>query len=54
MKSFLKKICEKEEADVDENSLTLISKSSEGSVRDALSILDQAIITYNLIHSVKI
>ena len=48
MKSFLKKICEKEEADVDENSLTLISKSSEGSVRDALSILDQAIITYNL------
>jgi len=48
MKSFLKKICEIEEADVDENSLTLISKSSEGSVRDALSILDQAIITYNL------
>ncbi|WP_440679175.1 DNA polymerase III subunit gamma/tau [Candidatus Pelagibacter sp. HIMB1517] len=48
MKSFLKKICEKEEADVDENSLTLISKSSEGSVRDALSILDQAIITHNL------
>ena len=48
MKSFIKKICEKEEADVDENSLTLISKSSEGSVRDALSILDQAIITYNL------
>lgn len=48
MKSFLKKICEKEEADVDENSLTIISKSSEGSVRDALSILDQAIITYNL------
>ena len=48
MKSFLKKICDKEEADVDENSLTLISKSSEGSVRDALSILDQAIITNNL------
>ena len=48
MKSFLKKICDKEEADVDENSLTLISKSSEGSVRDALSILDQAIITHNL------
>ncbi|EMH80872.1 DNA polymerase III, subunit gamma/tau [alpha proteobacterium HIMB114] len=48
MKSFLRKICDKEEADVDENSLTLMSKSSEGSVRDALSILDQAIITYNL------
>ena len=48
MKLFLKKICDKEKADVDENSLTLISKSSEGSVRDALSILDQAIITHNL------
>ena len=48
MKTFLKKICDKEKADVDENSLTLISKSSEGSVRDALSILDQAIITHNL------
>ena len=49
MKLFLKKICDKEEADVDENSLTLISKSSEGSVRDALSILDQVIITHNLL-----
>ena len=48
MKTFLKTICDKEKADVDENSLTLISKSSEGSVRDALSILDQAIITHNL------
>ena len=48
MKLFLKKICDKEKTDVDENSLTLISKSSEGSVRDALSILDQAIITHNL------
>ncbi len=48
MNSFLKKICEKEKAEVDENSITLISKSSEGSVRDALSILDQAIITHNL------
>lgn len=49
MKSFLEKICEKERAEVDDNSLSLISKSSEGSVRDALSILDQAIITYNFL-----
>ncbi len=48
MKTFLKKICEKEKVEFDDNSLTLISKSSEGSVRDALSILDQAIITHNL------
>jgi len=48
MKDFLSKICEKEKADVDDNSLSLIAKSSEGSVRDALSILDQSIITYNL------
>src|SRR5210317_863166 len=48
MKDFLFKICEKEKADVDDNSLSLIAKSSEGSVRDALSILDQSIITYNL------
>ena len=49
MKSFLKSIAEKEKAEIDESALTVISKSSEGSVRDALSILDQAIITNNLI-----
>ncbi len=48
MTYFLKEISQKEDADVDDNSLKLISKSSEGSVRDALSILDQVIITYNL------
>ena len=48
MKSFLKSIAEKEKAEIDESALTVISKSSEGSVRDALSILDQAIITNNL------
>ncbi len=48
MTHFLKEISKKEESDVDDNSLRLISKSSEGSVRDALSILDQVIITYNL------
>jgi len=49
MTNFLKKICDKEKVEVDDNSLGLIAKSSEGSVRDALSILDQAIITHNLV-----
>ena len=48
MKTFLKSIADKEDAKIDDDSLTIIAKSSEGSVRDALSILDQAIITYNL------
>ena len=48
MNIFLNQIAQKEKADIDSNSLSLISKLSEGSVRDALSILDQVIITYNL------
>tara|TARA_B100000963_G_scaffold332322_1_gene323749 strand:- start:1793 stop:3460 length:1668 start_codon:yes stop_codon:yes gene_type:complete len=49
MTSFLEKISHKENASIDNNSLSLIAKSSEGSVRDALSILDQVIITHNLL-----
>ena len=49
MTSFLTQISQKEKADIDNNSLRLISKSSEGSVRDALSILDQVIVTHNLL-----
>jgi len=49
MTSFLTQISKKENADIDNNSLRLISKSSEGSVRDALSILDQVIITHNIL-----
>ena len=49
MTNFLNEITLKEKADIDNNSLKLISKSSEGSVRDALSILDQVIITHNLL-----
>ncbi|MEK9717172.1 MAG: DNA polymerase III subunit gamma/tau, partial [Pelagibacteraceae bacterium] len=48
MIGFLRKISNQESAKIDEKSLALIAKSSEGSVRDALSILDQVIITYNL------
>ena len=49
MVSFLKKISEKEKAKIDEKALLLIAKASEGSVRDALSILDQAISTFNVL-----
>ena len=49
MVSFLKKISEKEKAKINEKALLLIAKASEGSVRDALSILDQAISTFNVL-----
>ena len=39
--NYLKSICVKEEITIDEVSLKQISLSSEGSMRDALSILDQ-------------
>src|SRR5210317_56629 len=48
MKNFLRTIVEKEKGNVHDKALSLIAKASEGSVRDALSILDQAIITFNL------
>ncbi len=40
----LKKICDKENAKVSDDGLALISRAAEGSVRDALSLLDQAIV----------
>ncbi len=49
MVSFLKNISEKEKAKINEKALLLIAKASEGSVRDALSILDQAISTFNVL-----
>jgi len=48
MQEFLKEIATKEYARIEDKALAIIAKSSEGSVRDALSILDQAIITFNL------
>ncbi len=36
-------ICDKEKVEIDHEALSLISRASEGSVRDALSLLDQAI-----------
>ncbi len=40
----LANICEKENADVERDGLTAIARAAEGSVRDALSLLDQAIV----------
>ena len=43
LSKHLKSITEKEKVLIDEGSLNLIVRSSDGSVRDALSLLDQAI-----------
>ncbi|PHS23026.1 MAG: DNA polymerase III subunit gamma/tau [Robiginitomaculum sp.] len=42
--AHLQNICEKEGAEVAPDGLALISRAAEGSVRDALSILDQALV----------
>jgi DNA polymerase III subunit gamma/tau len=42
---FIKKIKDKENGNVSDDSLKLIVKISEGSVRDALSLLDRALLT---------
>ncbi len=44
---YLKDIALKEEKDVEDNAIKLIVKLSEGSVRDALSLLDRATISNN-------
>ena len=49
MVNFLKDIATKEKAKVNEKALMLIAKAAEGSVRDGLSILDQAISTFNVL-----
>jgi DNA polymerase-3 subunit gamma/tau len=42
--AHLQKVCEAESAQVDDEGLRLIARAAEGSVRDALSLLDQAIV----------
>ena len=44
LSDHLKKICAQEKAKVSDEGLALISRAAEGSVRDALSLLDQAIV----------
>ena len=43
LNAHFKRIAETEGAQIDEDALTLISRAAEGSVRDGLSLLDQAI-----------
>jgi len=43
---YLQGICEKENATVEREGLLMIARAAEGSVRDALSLLDQAIIQH--------
>ena len=44
----LKKIADKENGKISEKAIRLIARTSEGSVRDAISLLDRALITQNL------
>jgi len=48
LKDHLTGICSQEKVTVDDEGLTLISRAAEGSVRDALSLLDQAIVQGSL------
>ena len=53
--NYLKSICDKEDITIDDESLKQISLSSEGSMRDALSILDQtAALSNNQIQITKL
>ena len=45
LSNHLKNICQKEEITFDEESIFILAKSAQGSVRDSLSLLDQAIIS---------
>ncbi len=45
--NFIKKINEKEKGNASDEALKLIVKLSEGSVRDALSLLDRALLSYD-------
>ena len=48
LQTHLSKICKKEGAKVSDEGLALISRAAEGSVRDSLSLLDQAIVQAGL------
>jgi len=48
LKDHLSNICQKEEAKVSDAGLSLIARAAEGSVRDSLSLLDQAIVQSGL------
>ncbi|WP_114007605.1 DNA polymerase III subunit gamma/tau [Cohaesibacter intestini] len=43
MAAYMKGICEKEQVDIEDDALQMIARAGEGSARDSLSLLDQAI-----------
>ena len=43
MAAYMKTICEKEKVDIEDDALQMIARAGEGSARDSLSLLDQAI-----------
>ncbi|SNY91850.1 DNA polymerase-3 subunit gamma/tau [Cohaesibacter sp. ES.047] len=43
MAGYMRKICDKEQVDIEDDALQMIARAGEGSVRDSLSLLDQAI-----------
>jgi len=45
----LKKISEKENGKISDAALKMIAKASEGSVRDSLSLLDRALVSYHIV-----
>ncbi len=46
--NHLKMILEKEKGKISEDAIKLIARTSEGSVRDAISLLDRALISYSI------
>jgi DNA polymerase-3 subunit gamma/tau len=47
LSDYYKSICDKENVDIDEEALFMIARAADGSVRDGLSLLDQAIALSN-------
>ncbi|WP_319411477.1 DNA polymerase III subunit gamma/tau [uncultured Cohaesibacter sp.] len=43
MASYMQRLCGKEQVEIEEDALQMIARAGEGSVRDSLSLLDQAI-----------
>ena len=43
MAAYMRSICEKEQVDIEDDALQMIARAGEGSARDSLSLLDQAI-----------
>ena len=51
LSSHLKKIAEKENGKISEDAIKLIARTSEGSVRDSISLLDRALISQSIIEN---